>query len=103
LGNFNIHYLMWDENHNAHLFMRGNLDAAQHLIDIIAELDLQIVLLKGIPMLHTHIRKLHKAGQHIYSSSLTNDVIHCNTFPNDHPARTDHFLIVIHLDTWLDV
>jgi len=42
---------MWDESRNAHLFTRGILEKAQFLIDAIAEFDLQMTLLAGIPTL----------------------------------------------------
>jgi len=46
LGDFNRHHPMWDEDHNAHLFMRTNLDGAQHLINVVIELNLKMALPK---------------------------------------------------------
>src|SRR5882724_7121142 len=47
LCDFNLHHPMGDECHNAHLFTRSNLDAAQQLIVATAEFDLQMALPKN--------------------------------------------------------
>ena len=47
LGDFNRHHLMWDEDRNVHLFMRANLDGAQHLINAVMKLNLQMALPKA--------------------------------------------------------
>ena len=51
LGNFNLHHLLLDKEHNMHLFTRSNLEKSQALIDILAEFNLQMVLPKDNPTL----------------------------------------------------
>src|SRR5882724_11095775 len=51
LGDFNRHHPMWDEGCNAHLFTRAKLYKAQHLIDVIMELELYMTLPKDLMML----------------------------------------------------
>jgi len=72
LGDFNLHHLLWGESHNSHLFMRGNLDKAQCLIDATAELDFQAVLPRNLPTLqvmssgnHTRQDNILHLAQHM--------------------------------------
>jgi len=51
LGDFNSHHPMWDENRNAHIFTRSNLDQAQAIIDVMARYNLQMILPKNTPTL----------------------------------------------------
>ena len=51
LGDFNWHHPLWDEECNVHLFTTTNLDAAQILLDLLAEHDMMMTLLKNTPTL----------------------------------------------------
>ena len=60
-GNFNWHRLMWDKECNSHLFTTNNLNAAQILIDLLAEFSMTMSLPKDIPTLWaTHTKNLTK-------------------------------------------
>ena len=50
LGNFNRHHPLWDEERNAHLFTANNLDAAQTLLDLLADHNMIMALPKDIPV-----------------------------------------------------
>ena len=49
LGDFNRHRSMWDEERNAHLFTRRNLDEVQILIDLLIDYNLEMALPKTSP------------------------------------------------------
>jgi hypothetical protein len=44
LGDFNRHSPLWDEERNNHLFTRKNLDAADHLLDVVSRHGMCMVL-----------------------------------------------------------
>ncbi|KAG1800742.1 Endonuclease/exonuclease/phosphatase [Suillus plorans] len=52
LGDFNKHHLLWDEDHNTHLFTNHYLDAAQPLLDLLADYGMLVMLPKGLPTCH---------------------------------------------------
>src|SRR5271156_7145238 len=64
LGDFNRHHPMWDEERNGHLFTNANLDAAEELIELVADNRLEMVLPKDIPTLTKH----DEAQQHLHLS-----------------------------------
>src|SRR5882724_738284 len=77
LGDFNLHHPMWDEGRNSHLFTRENLDKSQLLIDMIAELNLQMALPKDVPMLHMlEMGNYTRPDNIIISSSLADTIVH---------------------------
>src|SRR5882724_662344 len=84
VGDFNLHHPMWDKGRNLHLFMRENLEKSQHLIDAIAEFDLQMALPKDIPTLRALSSGNYTRPNNIFTSSLLiNDIILCGTQPDE--------------------
>jgi len=84
---------------NTHLFMRASIYRAQQLIDAITELDLQMVLPKGLPTLCTMASGNHTWPDNVFASSVLNStIIKCMTVPGEWPARSDHLLIVVAID-----
>jgi len=80
LGDFNRHHLMWDEDHNMHLFMRTNLDRAQHLINAVIELNLQMALPKDLPTLCAMVSGNHMRPKNVFMSALLHSsVVKCMT------------------------
>ena len=57
LGDFNRHHPAWDDPNNTHLFTNEALLAAKKLIEAVADMGLNLVLLVGIP---THIYNVTK-------------------------------------------
>ena len=53
VGGFDKHHPMWDSPENTHLFTRGNLDAAEKLIEMTVQHKLSIVLQPHVPILRT--------------------------------------------------
>ena len=95
LGDFNRHHPMWDEDHNAHLFMRTNLDGAQHLINVVIELNLKMALPKDLLTLCAMVSGNHMRPDNVFMSALPHSsIIKCMTILEERPARTDHLPIV---------
>ncbi|KAJ8589707.1 hypothetical protein M405DRAFT_700139, partial [Rhizopogon salebrosus TDB-379] len=53
LGDFNRHHPLWDEDRNTQLFTNQYLDAAQPLLDLIADYGMIMTLPKGLPTLQS--------------------------------------------------
>jgi len=68
LGDFNLHHLQWDKECNGHLFMRGNLEKSQVLIDVLAEFDLQMALPKDVPTLQALSTGNHTRPDNVFIS-----------------------------------
>ena len=95
LGDFNLHHLLWDKEHNSHLFMRSNLEKFQVLIDVLAEFNLQMTLPKDIPTLQALSTGNHTITDNVFISSLiVGRVIKCILWPDERPVRSDHILVV---------
>jgi len=100
LGDFNLHHPLSDEERNSHLFTRNNLDKAQWLIDATAELNLQMVLPRGTPMVCIMSTGNYTCPDNVFiSASLCGAVTKCHTVPEEWPARADHMPIVTFLET----
>ena len=85
---------MWDEPRNQHLFMSSNLNAAQHLLDLLVTYDLTMLLPTGIPMLEANVSGNHTRPDNVFGSHLADMIISCNVAPEIRPTETDHYPIV---------
>jgi len=100
IGNFNLHHPLLDEAQNAHLFTRANLEKAQYLIDVATDLNLQMALPKGIPLLCAlSTSNYTRPDNDFISRLLANTVTHFNTIPEEQPVRSDHMPIITQLNT----
>jgi len=103
LGDFNLHHLLWDEECNGHLFMRGNLEKSQLLIDALAEFDLQMVLPKYVPTLQALATGNNTRPDNIFMSSpLAGRLVRCVMLPDERPARSDHIPVLMEVDLSLE-
>jgi len=103
LGDFNLHYPLWDEECNVHLFMRRNMEKSQALIDVLAEFDLQMELPKDTPTLQAlSTGNFMRPDKIFVSSSIAGSLIQCGTLPGKRPERSDHIPIVMELDLEVD-
>ena len=88
---------------NGHLFTGGNLERAQILIDVLAQLDLQMALPKDIPTLQALVTGNHKRLDNAFvSSRITGYITKCTTLPDERPARLDHILVITEIDISLE-
>ena len=94
LGDFNRHHPLWDEERNSHLFTRANLDAAEEILELMAEFGMEMILPKDIPTLRAlNTQNLTRPDNVFCSADLVELVVSCNTSPGDMPPCTDHFPI----------
>jgi len=103
LGDFNSHHPLWYKARNSHLFTRASLDRAQTIIEVVANYDLQMILPKDVSALQAMaMGNLTRMDNVFASSSLTNAVMECRAVPEEWLDRTDHFPIVMEIETGLD-
>ncbi|TFK25782.1 hypothetical protein FA15DRAFT_589669, partial [Coprinopsis marcescibilis] len=94
-GDFNHHHPLWDDDANIRLFTNTALEAAERLINLTTEYDMHQTLPKAIPTLcHQHTKKYTRPDNVFASQGIQEGLLYCNTVPEIHPARTDHFPIV---------
>ncbi|QRV86981.1 Reverse transcriptase from transposon X-element protein [Ceratobasidium sp. AG-Ba] len=94
LGDFNRHHPTWDEDRNAHLFTKANLELAQELLDLASDNDLDMVLPKDIPTLEANSSGNYTRPDNVFASyALTENLISCETEPTNRVDCTDHFPI----------
>ena len=102
-GDFNRHHPMWDEENNSHLFTTNNLDAAQILIDLLADFSMSMALPKDIPTLRATCTKNLTWPNNVFCSSRILGIItQCMTLPGLQPPCTDHFPIATTLDASME-
>jgi hypothetical protein len=86
---------MWEHPDNARLFTRANIDAADYLIELLADFGMDIALKPGVPTLeHMVTKSLHRVDHVFCSHELSPKFIHCKVLPHERPPKTDHFPIV---------
>ena len=94
-GDFNRHHLLWDRDEDTHLFTRQAQRAAEKLIDVLAEYDMTMALLKGIPTLQHMQSKCYSCPDNLFCSlDLQDSIIKCDVVTSLRPTCTDHFPIV---------
>lgn len=102
LGDFNRHHPLWDELRNEHLFTHANLNAAEQLIELAAQYDMEMALPPGIPTLKAFSTGNQTRTDNVFcSNTLMPAVTLCDTKPNYRPVKTDHYPIRTHLELHL--
>jgi hypothetical protein len=85
---------------NSHLFTAANLDAAEELLEVVAERGMEMTLPKGLPTLEARAtRNLTRPDNVFCSASLIEAIVKCDVHPEDRLPIADHFPIVTHLNT----
>jgi len=99
VGDFNRHDPLWEHPNNAQLFTRANIDAADYLIDLLADFGMDIALEPGIPTLeHLVTKALHWVDHVFCSHDISPMFTRCEVLPHERPPKTDHFPIVSCID-----
>jgi exonuclease III len=94
LGDFNRHHPYWDDPNNTRLFTNEALSAAERLIEAVADVNLEMVLLQGIPMHWHNVTKLwSRLDQVFLTTHSENILLSCNTVPDLQGIKTDHLPI----------
>ena len=102
LGNFNWHHLHWDNPNDTRLFTKGALKVAEHLIEVVAMLGLDLALPSGLPThLHNVTKKWTRLDQ-VFISDHSLDLIEgCETIPSFQCIKMDHLPIITKLSLTL--
>ena len=99
LGDFNRHHPYWDLLENNGLFTRGALEQAETLIQALAELGLEMVLIAGMPTHEHYVTKRWSRLDQVFASEHTLETVEqCEALPEEQGINTDHFLIVTNLN-----
>jgi hypothetical protein len=86
---------LWDEKHNNHLSTQKNLDAADHLLDIVAWHGMQIVLLLGIHTLRAMATgNLTRVDNIFCNKNSASIFVSCGMKPSHRPVKMDHYPVI---------
>ena len=98
LGDFNRHHPYWDDPNDVRLFTNEAIDAAEKLIEAVADAGLELALPSGIPT-HRHnvTKKWSRLDQVFISDHSENVLITCDTQTDQWGINTDHLPILISL------
>ena len=99
LGDFNRHHPHWDNPNDTRLFTKAAIQDAEVLINVIAEMGLDLALPPGIP---THLHNVSKKWTRLDHVFITEDhmdtVIICKALAGTPGVNTDHLPILTSLD-----
>jgi ribonuclease HI len=94
-GDFNRHHPLWDEDRNTQLFTNTYLNAAQPLLDLIADYGMIMMLPKGLPTLQSSSSKNWTRPDNVFCTDHTGEsFISCTTNPALRGPATDHVPIL---------
>jgi exonuclease III len=98
LGDFNHHHLLWDDPNDAHLFTSKATKSAEELIELIADIGLDLALPPGIPM-HRHnvTKKWSRLDQVFLMNHSLKLLISCDMQTDQQGINTDHLPILTEL------
>jgi len=95
LGDFNRHHPLWDEDRNTQLFTSHYLNAAQPLLNLIADYGMIMMLPKGFPTFQSSSSKNWTCPDNIFCTDHTGlSFISCTTNPALRGPATDHVPIL---------
>ena len=99
VGDFNRHHPYWDNPADNRLFTNEAIEAAEKLIEAVADAGLEIALPRGTPT-HKHnvTKQWSRLDQVFLSDHSENILISCDTQPDQWGINTDHLPIVTELD-----
>jgi len=99
LGNFNHHHPLWDDPNDEHLFTTKAVHAAEKLIEVIADIGLELALPCGTPMhQHNATKAWSRLDQVFLLEHSDHMLISCNTQTDLQGILTDHLPIITILD-----
>jgi hypothetical protein len=103
LGDFNRYHPIWDNLEDMRLFMNEATEAAEKLIEVVANARLKLMLLSGTPM-HKHNVTKHwsRLDQVFLLEHSSKTLISCNTLLGERGINMDHLLILTELRLEID-
>jgi len=104
VGDFNRHHPYWDDPSDIRLFTKDVLEAAEKLIEVVADTGLDLALPSSIPTHKHNVMKLwSRLDQVFISDHSENLLISCNTQPDQRGINTDHLPIIMELGLAADI
>jgi exonuclease III len=102
LGDFNRHHPYWDNLEDLRLFTNEATEAAEKLIEAVADAGLKLALPSGIPTHeHSATKRWSRLDQVFLSSHSNTLLISCDTVPDKRGINTDH--LPVHTELSLEV
>jgi hypothetical protein len=99
IGDFNCHHPLWDEECNAHIFTRANLELAQPLLNMLGRHNMKMALPASISTLCAHNSGNYTRVDNVFcTEALIDKIIKCNMDDAARPIKTDHFPIVTQIN-----
>ena len=104
VGDFNRHHPCWDSPDNNGLFMKEATARAEILIQLIAEIGLDLALPAGTPTHEHNITKQWSRLDQVFVTEHTLDALmQCEALPMEQGLNTDHFPVISNLDINIDI
>ena len=99
LGDFNRHHPLWDEERNSHLFTNAVLEAAQKLINVLADYGMVQALPKDLPTLQSTSSGNWTRPDNVFCTDHSEQLITlCTTDPDQRGPKTDHVPILTRIN-----
>ncbi|KNZ74446.1 hypothetical protein J132_06958, partial [Termitomyces sp. J132] len=103
VGDFNRHHPMWDEPHNAHLFTRRNIDAAEELIAMVTRHRMNMVLRPYVLTLRAKSTKnLTRPDSVFVTDSFQSQIVRCKVLHSEQLPKADHFPVITECATMVE-
>jgi hypothetical protein len=95
VGNFNRHHPCWDLMNNNSLFTKDALSRAETLIQVIADIRLDLALPAGIPTHKHSVTKHWSRLDQVFTTEHTLEALtQCKALPMEQGLNTDHFPVI---------
>ena len=103
-SNFNQHHPCWDSLDNNSLFTKEAMARVEILIQIVAEIGLDLALPAGIPT-HEHsvTKQWSRLDQVFITEHMLDVLMQCEAYPEEQGSNTDHFPIILNFDVSTDI
>jgi len=98
VGDFNRHHPYWDDLTDTRLFTFNAMEAANRLIEVVADANLELVLLIGLPTHKHNVTKWWSQLDQVFLSDYSENILtSCETLPEQRGINTDHIPILMEL------
>jgi hypothetical protein len=104
LGDFNRHHPLWDSLEDTRLFTNEATEAAEKLIEVIADVGLELALPSGI-LTHEHsiTKRWSRLDQVFLTDHSSETLITCTVLSEQRGINTDHLPILMELRLGVDI
>ena len=99
VGDFNRHHPCWDSMDNNSLFTKEAMEKAEMLIQVVAEIGLDLSLQAGTPTHKHNVTKRWSRLDQVFATEHTLETLtQCEVLPAEQGLNTDHFPIISNLN-----